>query len=297
MTYDEFQQRYEDEAGKDRNRYDAFPVSELLSEVRAGRLGERYQIWYSIGARASLAEAGSVMLDVLESDFDYLNRYHCAAALIAIAKLDPKTYEPAHFSANNVRPLRERLEELRRLLNIPKSERGSLCRKDEGEGAAEAVVRAPSQAPILPPLQDVPRSKLLTVFAWGVTILSAMVLPISVISMMMMAVGSYGTSNADPLGALAVFFGPAIMFAAGIGLWRRWKWAWFVMVALMIATVSSNLFTIISVESKPKHFTSASGVETTIVTDGFQNRKGIIMLSGCVLAFLCTRRVRSEFFH
>jgi hypothetical protein len=295
MTYGEFQQRYEDDAGRDRKRFDARPVGELLREVRAGRLGEHYQIWYSIGARASLAEAGPTLLAVLESDIDYLHRYHCAAALISIARMNPETYDPADFSAKDVRPLRERLEELRRLVQIPRSGQADI--RDSAERAVSAVGPHAPQAPGLPPpLPDVPRSKLLTVFAWVVIVGSALALPISVISMMMVAVGSQGTSNANPLGALAVFFGPAITLAAGLGLWRRWKWAWFVMVVVLMATVAANLFTIISVESKPKRSISPAGTEITIETEGFQSLQGAIILSVGVVAYLCTRRVRAEFF-
>ena len=54
MSYAEFQQRYEIEGERDRARYDRQPVARLLEAVRRGQFGGQYQLWYSIGARASL---------------------------------------------------------------------------------------------------------------------------------------------------------------------------------------------------------------------------------------------------
>ena len=75
--------------------------------------------------------------------------------------------------------------------------------------------QSPPSAVLPPPL---PRSVLVTVLAWFVIVLSALGIPISVISGAMFLVGSYGTTNAEPLGAILVLAGPPVTFAAGIGL-------------------------------------------------------------------------------
>src|SRR5262245_41132104 len=118
MSYAQFQEHWEREAEKERARYDARAVSALLADVRAGRFGDYYQLWHSIGARASLAEAGSLLADILESDADYLNRYHCAAALIAIGQVHSEGFRPEQLSAHETYPVRERLIELRARLKV-----------------------------------------------------------------------------------------------------------------------------------------------------------------------------------
>jgi hypothetical protein len=118
MSYEEFQKQWEWEADKEREKYDARPVAELLSDIRAGHFGTYHQIWYSIGARASLAEAGSLLADFLESDAEYLARYHCAAALISIGRVDADGYLPEQLSVHHRYPVHERLAELRQKLRI-----------------------------------------------------------------------------------------------------------------------------------------------------------------------------------
>jgi len=118
MSYGQFQEQWEQEAEKERAGYDSRPVSALLTDVRAGRFGSYYQLWHSIGARGSLAEAGSLLADVLESDADYLHRYHCAAALITIGRVHSEGFRPEQLSARETYPVRERLTELRLRLRV-----------------------------------------------------------------------------------------------------------------------------------------------------------------------------------
>ena len=118
MSYAEYQEHFEQEAGKERERYDARSVAELLTDIRAGRFGSYYQIWHSVGARASLADAGSLLADILESDADYLHRYHCASALISIGRVYSDGYRPEQLSARETYPVCERVAELRKRLQI-----------------------------------------------------------------------------------------------------------------------------------------------------------------------------------
>lgn len=118
MSYGQFVEHWEQEAKSERARYDSCAVSELLADVRAGRFGSYYQIWHSIGARACLAEAGSLLADVLESDADYLHRYHCAEALISIGRGDSEGFRPEELSVHGMYPVRERVAELRQRLQV-----------------------------------------------------------------------------------------------------------------------------------------------------------------------------------
>lgn len=84
MSYADFQRQYEHEAGKERAGYDREPIGALLERVRSRRLGGHYQLWYAIGARASLAEAGWLLFEFVSGPDEYLDRYHAATALLTI---------------------------------------------------------------------------------------------------------------------------------------------------------------------------------------------------------------------
>jgi hypothetical protein len=97
VTHEEFQARYESDADAEAKRFDAIPVPALLAEIRAGRLGECHQIWSSLAKRATPAEANEALLAFLASAPEYLDRYHCAAALIRINNLE--NWQPVELSA------------------------------------------------------------------------------------------------------------------------------------------------------------------------------------------------------
>jgi hypothetical protein len=142
-----------------------------------------------------------------------------------------------------------------------------------------------------PPL---PRSALLTAFAWVVIGLSALVLPISFISVLMVVAGHPGTQNVEPLGAFTVLVGPTMTLVAGIGLLRRQRWAWWILVLSLVAIIVSNVRTMIRVESGPSHYVSPSGVPTTVYKTSIPSLGPIIGASVLALGFLLTRRVRAE---
>ena len=84
MTYAEFQERYERMAGAEYDAYMARSAAELVVDASAGRFGEYYQLWRAIASKATLGEAGRVLLDVVRGPADYLVRYHAADALLAL---------------------------------------------------------------------------------------------------------------------------------------------------------------------------------------------------------------------
>ncbi len=148
-----------------------------------------------------------------------------------------------------------------------------------------------SNPPAPPPL---PRSTLLTAFAWLVIGLSALGIPISVISGLMLIAGSYGTQNAEPLGAFTVLAGPTLTLVAGIGLLRRQRWGWWILVLVLGAIVVSNVWTMLAVKAGPSHFVSPEGVPTTVLQSGTVGLATIVVVSASSLGFLLTRRVRTE---
>ena len=77
-----WQDHWNEQAEAEKGSLDAMSVAALLAQVRAGRFGGYYNIWYSIAARVPLADYAGLFVAVLHSDIDYLYRYHCAQALL-----------------------------------------------------------------------------------------------------------------------------------------------------------------------------------------------------------------------
>jgi len=116
MTYAQYQEHFEQMAAQEKERLSALAVAELIALIRSGRLGTHYQIWYSLAERAKPAEVNDMLMSFLYSDEEYLHRYHCAAALIAVNSLSSTGWEPHHLSAGPKYPVKENLEKIRGLL-------------------------------------------------------------------------------------------------------------------------------------------------------------------------------------
>ena len=84
MTYADFQEDWERQAGVEYAAYLSRSAAGLIADARAGRYGECYQLWRAIAARATMLLAGRVLLEVLHRDDPYLVRYHAANALLAL---------------------------------------------------------------------------------------------------------------------------------------------------------------------------------------------------------------------
>jgi hypothetical protein len=114
MERRDWREDWERAAEQERAHHDRLPAGVLVDNVRRGRFGDYYTVWYSIAERATLAEAGWVLFSVLVSDAPYLVRYHCAAALVRLLKTSD--FEAVELSAfrfplrTNLRLLRERIE-------------------------------------------------------------------------------------------------------------------------------------------------------------------------------------------
>ena len=109
----DWREEWESHADAEQARHDAMGASELLAHVRAQRWGDYHTIWYAIAKRADLAEAAWPLLSILESNAEYLDRYHCAAALLQL--LGCREWEPVELSAARF-PLVENLARLRAMI-------------------------------------------------------------------------------------------------------------------------------------------------------------------------------------
>ena len=116
MTYAKFQECFEQEAGKEKERYDSLPVSQLIADIASRKFGGYFQIWYSLAERAKVLDVGWLLFDILRSDEEYLTRYHCAAAVISIAGLYSDGFRAEQLSARPKYRVDERLEEVKEIL-------------------------------------------------------------------------------------------------------------------------------------------------------------------------------------
>jgi hypothetical protein len=97
MGYAEFQADWERAAAAEYEQYLSLTGVALLAQVRSRTYGECYQIWRAVAARATLAQAGWALLDVLRRDSEpYLIRYHAAGALLAL--LGAPVFQPVELS-------------------------------------------------------------------------------------------------------------------------------------------------------------------------------------------------------
>ena len=136
---------------------------------------------------------------------------------------------------------------------------------------------------------------LVTALAWVIIVGSALATPISVISCLMVLVGSYGTSSADPIGGLIVVGGPFAFLLAGIGLRRRKRWAHYLMLAALFALLAYNVYGILRGPSPASSYVSADGVPTTVLASEAPYSLPLIAICICVLILLLAPNVRSEF--
>jgi len=139
------------------------------------------------------------------------------------------------------------------------------------------------------------RSGFVTALAWLVIVTSALLTPISLISLLMILAKSYGTQSTTVLGFLGVVVAPPAGVVVGIGLLRRRPWAWWGVLVLLVAIISANVHSLATARATDTSYTSPSGVKTTILASP-PNHFGLplIALCGLILARLCSRAVRDE---
>lgn len=75
---------YEDAADREAARFSRLPLHDLLQEIRAGRTGEYHTIWGVVASRGTASQVAWPLYDVLLAERPYLDRYHCAVALLRV---------------------------------------------------------------------------------------------------------------------------------------------------------------------------------------------------------------------
>jgi hypothetical protein len=94
-----WKEQWEDEAHAEYEALCALPIEELRRRFEKRRFGQYYGIWDAIATKRDLASVGWQLLDFLRSRADYLHRYHCARALLAL--LDCRAFEAADLSVEH----------------------------------------------------------------------------------------------------------------------------------------------------------------------------------------------------
>jgi hypothetical protein len=128
-------------------------------------------------------------------------------------------------------------------------------------------------------------------------LVSALLLPITVITVLMLMAGSYGTSTFDPVGFLIIVVAPPATLVAGLGLLLRWRWARFYIIAMLAIIIVANVSELSKGGKTTTIRTTPAGVTTSEDVWGGPNYHSVPIIVFCsdslVLIFLPF--VRREF--
>jgi hypothetical protein len=140
------------------------------------------------------------------------------------------------------------------------------------------------------------RSLLVTLLGWMVILGSAALSVISFFSLLMILAGSYGTQNTELSGFLLIMVAPPASLVAGIGLLRRWRWAWVYLVAGLLLAIGWQVVEGMR-PAKPAVTTTvlSSGVKSTVYHSGSSFSLSLTAVLGGLLVFALTPGVLREF--
>jgi len=141
------------------------------------------------------------------------------------------------------------------------------------------------------------RPGFLTALGWLFIGAGVIGIPVSFISSLMFIAGSYGTANASFVGGLVVIGGPPATLAAGIGLLRRWRWAYGYALVLLIALAAYNVVQMLRGSTPERSTVSPDGVIHTVLASNVDYPLHLLIVAICVglLMKLLTPAIRTEF--
>jgi hypothetical protein len=146
------------------------------------------------------------------------------------------------------------------------------------------------------PQPAIRHSIFVTVLGWIIIVVSALLTPISLFSLLTILVGGDGSSSVTLLGFFSVVVLPPASFVAGIALLRRWTWGWYFVIGLLGFIILMNVWDLMTARETTTTYTSPSGVKNTVMASE-PNYHGIplIVLCSAMIFWLFRRSVRSEF--
>lgn len=109
----EWRTQYEEAAQAESALWTRASDRDLLERIRSGKTGSYYGLWREVGSRRPTPETCWLLYDVLNSARPYLDRYHCADALLKL--IGCREFEPVQLSAGWP-VVRENLARLRGLV-------------------------------------------------------------------------------------------------------------------------------------------------------------------------------------
>jgi hypothetical protein len=116
MTEADFREHWEQAAEAEFTRLRQIAPQKLLLDIAQRKFGSYYQIWNALQGRTSLEEASTLLLEILRSSTDYLNRYHCANLLLSLYNPSPKTLNAVKLSGREVCDVDRNLQEYEQAL-------------------------------------------------------------------------------------------------------------------------------------------------------------------------------------
>ena len=141
-----------------------------------------------------------------------------------------------------------------------------------------------------------PRSRLIGALGAALLVLGALATPISVVSLLMIAVGADGTATVDPLGFLTVVVAPPATAAAGLGLLWRQRWAAAIAALLLAAVMVSALWRLFEAPVPQHTIIGADGVPTTVLASQPPDALAMLLVVGvCAAALAALLWRRGEF--
>lgn len=136
----------------------------------------------------------------------------------------------------------------------------------------------------------------MTILAWAIIVISALITPISAISLLMILAKSHGTASTTLSGFLGIVVLPPASLVGGIGLLYRRVWALYFVMGLMALLIGLNVWELLTPRTNTTTHTSPSGVKTTVLASGPNYHSlPIILICGAALVRLLLPVVRAEF--
>ena len=140
-----------------------------------------------------------------------------------------------------------------------------------------------------------PRSTRVTLVAWVVMVLSAVMLPISACSALMVAVGSHGTANTTVFGYVSVVLGPVFMLVCGFGLLQRRAWGLYGVLAVLIVVLAINGYDMATAPIEDVTTIRPDGVRHTVLGGGASFLWPFVVFPAVLIAILLTPAARRDF--
>ena len=141
-----------------------------------------------------------------------------------------------------------------------------------------------------------PRSWLISALGAALLVLGTLATPISVVSLLMIAVGADGSATVDPLGFLTVVVAPPAAAAAGLGLLWRQRWAAAIAALLLAAVMVSALWRLFEAPVPQHTIIGADGVPTTVLASQPPDALAMLLVVGvCAAALAALLWRRGEF--